>query len=624
MTQRILVVETEQPTGEQQFFKNIVNSFRKEQNNPNNELVSWNSNDKNCSVYVVDESKCIIRSEILGYYDTVGSTYSNGQFVDPKASCFVTTTIKISLGYTKSIWCIKGKYYVLQSTVWDKYISIQDISLTSHIIKSIDTKYGYPILSPQDFLENPDVVQVFLSGNDDGLKKNTQVTIEVPKEKIQETPKTKQDCIDTADKMLGTATSSTVTDIIDNVFDDYLLCMKNIGRPLGPVEPMYGFTSSQADKIQGTQDDCEYFAITKNTNNQEKMQIELQKCRMQYIEMAQTAMHTNKVQFNTQSNIVSNETLGPHSGEGVISDEKSCITMIEGSKWNPTSNTCVVSSFTIHSGKILTISSDVTLSNSKGIITNNGILTVLGNIINFGAIENFGTIHVSGKLGNQGNLNNTGIITVNSTGEISNAFTSNVNNFGTILNEHRIINFGQINNHCNASISGNPLGDDSGFGDNPINYISCKIIPEKVEYVSEEPVSDVKTASEKGGGCLIATATYGSELAPQVQQLRELRDNQLLQTASGTSFMSGFNQFYYSFSPQIADFERENPVFKEAVKIAITPMLSTLSIMTLADSETKVLGFGISVILLNLGIYVVGPVFGISKIKTHIQRKQTS
>lgn len=125
-----------------------------------------------------------------------------------------------------------------------------------------------------------------------------------------------------------------------------------------------------------------------------------------------------------------------------------------------------------------------------------------------------------------------------------------------------------------------------------------------------------------GGGCLIATATYGSELAPQVQQLRELRDNSLLQTASGTAFMSTFNQFYYSFSPTIADFERENPVFKEMVKIAITPMLSTLSIMTLADdSEAGVLGFGISVILLNLGIYVVGPAFGISKLRSHIQRK---
>jgi hypothetical protein len=108
---------------------------------------------------------------------------------------------------------------------------------------------------------------------------------------------------------------------------------------------------------------------------------------------------------------------------------------------------------------------------------------------------------------------------------------------------------------------------------------------------------------------LIATATYGSELSPQVQQLRELRDNSLLQTSSGSSFMAGFNQIYYSFSPTIADWERENPVFKEAVKIAITPMISSLSILNHVNMETdaEVLGYGISLILLNVGMYFVVP-----------------
>ena len=113
----------------------------------------------------------------------------------------------------------------------------------------------------------------------------------------------------------------------------------------------------------------------------------------------------------------------------------------------------------------------------------------------------------------------------------------------------------------------------------------------------------------KGGGCLIATAAYGSELAPQVQQLRELRDNSLLQTASGTSFMNTFNDFYYSFSPTIADWERKNPVFKEVVKITLTPMISSLSILNYVDmdSEVNVLGYGISLILLNVGMYFVAP-----------------
>jgi len=126
-----------------------------------------------------------------------------------------------------------------------------------------------------------------------------------------------------------------------------------------------------------------------------------------------------------------------------------------------------------------------------------------------------------------------------------------------------------------------------------------------------------KTSESKGGGCLIATATYGSELAPQVQQLRELRDNKLLQTSSGTSFMAGFNDFYYSFSPQIADWERESPVFKEIVKIAITPVISSLSILNYVDmdSEVSVLGYGISLIILNVGMYFVAPAIVIIRIR---------
>ena len=125
---------------------------------------------------------------------------------------------------------------------------------------------------------------------------------------------------------------------------------------------------------------------------------------------------------------------------------------------------------------------------------------------------------------------------------------------------------------------------------------------------------------EFGGGCLIATATYGSEMSTEVQQLRELRDNQLLQTESGTIFMGTFNDIYYSFSPIIADYERENPLFKEAVKLAITPMISSLSVLNYVDmdSESEVLGYGISLIILNLGMYLGVPavlIVGIRKIK---------
>ncbi len=123
-----------------------------------------------------------------------------------------------------------------------------------------------------------------------------------------------------------------------------------------------------------------------------------------------------------------------------------------------------------------------------------------------------------------------------------------------------------------------------------------------------------------GGGCLIATAALGSEMASQVQFIRELRDNTILQTESGTSFMAGFNQFYYSFSPAVADYERENPVFKEAVKLTLTPLLTSLTLLqyTDIDSESEMLGYGIGVILLNIGMYFVAPAVLIMAVRKRI------
>ena len=147
-----------------------------------------------------------------------------------------------------------------------------------------------------------------------------------------------------------------------------------------------------------------------------------------------------------------------------------------------------------------------------------------------------------------------------------------------------------------------------------------------------EPVSEVECGEgtheedgkcvpdAKGGGCLIAAATFGSEIAPQVQMLREIRDNGLLETESGSAFMKHFNQFYYSFSPTIADLERESPIFKQVVKLVITPLVTSLSILNYVDfdSEETVLGYGISLILLNVGMYFVLPVIVIHRIRRYV------
>ena len=166
--------------------------------------------------------------------------------------------------------------------------------------------------------------------------------------------------------------------------------------------------------------------------------------------------------------------------------------------------------------------------------------------------------------------------------------------------------FGRTNSVDNQELmlSIGPIVEDITLNDVPQNDVPQNDVPQ----------NDVP---QNGGGCLIATAAFGSEMAPQIQFLREIRDNTVLQTESGSAFMTGFNQFYYSFSPEIADYERENPAFKEAVKLTLTPLLTSLTLLQYADidSESEMLGYGIGVILLNIGMYFVAPVVLVTKIR---------
>ncbi len=107
--------------------------------------------------------------------------------------------------------------------------------------------------------------------------------------------------------------------------------------------------------------------------------------------------------------------------------------------------------------------------------------------------------------------------------------------------------------------------------------VNCGPGTEAVDGICQVVQTATQESEEKGGGCLIATAAYGSEMAPQVQLLREIRDNQLMNTESGSAFMSDLMNCTIHSHHTIADMERENPMFKEAVKLGLTPMLIIIS-----------------------------------------------
>ena len=97
-----------------------------------------------------------------------------------------------------------------------------------------------------------------------------------------------------------------------------------------------------------------------------------------------------------------------------------------------------------------------------------------------------------------------------------------------------------------------------------------------VQQGSNNATSQTPQQQPQPSGCLIATAAFGSELTPQVQFLRNFRDHYILSTVSGSAFMNTFNSIYYSFSPQVADYERGQPWLQTTVKAGLYPLFGIL------------------------------------------------
>ena len=125
--------------------------------------------------------------------------------------------------------------------------------------------------------------------------------------------------------------------------------------------------------------------------------------------------------------------------------------------------------------------------------------------------------------------------------------------------------------------------------------------------------ASAQSGNSTSSGCLIATAAFGSELAPQVQQLRGFRDNIALKTMAGSSFMQVFNTWYYSFSPAVADYERDAPWLKSAVRVAVYPLLGILDLSAAVygalgfSSEAAIVGAGLTASSL-IGLVYFAPV----------------
>jgi peptide/nickel transport system substrate-binding protein len=104
-------------------------------------------------------------------------------------------------------------------------------------------------------------------------------------------------------------------------------------------------------------------------------------------------------------------------------------------------------------------------------------------------------------------------------------------------------------------------------------------------------------------GCYIATATYGSELSPEVQLLRNFRDQDVLQTYAGSEGMKVFNLIYYSFSPQVAEAISANENLRTAMRYLLYPLIG---ILWVSQQIYSALAFGPEGAVVVAGVFTGG------------------
>jgi hypothetical protein len=125
--------------------------------------------------------------------------------------------------------------------------------------------------------------------------------------------------------------------------------------------------------------------------------------------------------------------------------------------------------------------------------------------------------------------------------------------------------------------------------------------------------------------CVIATAAYGSELAPEVAYMRHVRDNMIGSNIVGKTLVSGWDAFYYSWSPTVAVEVSRNAVFQSVCRVLLIPLIVIVHVTAYIYTAVAVVNLSLSSILAffyaaasSIAVYIASPLLMLRTLRRRV------
>ncbi|WP_455278768.1 CFI-box-CTERM domain-containing protein [[Eubacterium] cellulosolvens] len=110
-------------------------------------------------------------------------------------------------------------------------------------------------------------------------------------------------------------------------------------------------------------------------------------------------------------------------------------------------------------------------------------------------------------------------------------------------------------------------------------------------------------------GCIIVTATYGSEMNPEVSYMRHVRDNMIGSNELGRILVTGWNTFYYSWSPTLASIISNSETLQTLARILLVPLIIIINFTAFVFSNIAFINLSLASAFafwlgMSLGLFV--------------------